>query len=354
MKKTASAFLIAMSALMLASCGDINSAEDEAAAQSSSVEQTTADDASDVTDESSDEDESSQTESDDDTEIVRGIDLSNSDETNVIKVGLKGEFSSSTYIVDLCNINVLHTDLVGRFGSPIEIASDSFTKGTIVFEYDPDNMKNVPAENLILLHYNEENDFYDTVESVLREDDNTVAASITEAGVYMLADAYEWYSVWGLDVSEYSAHDNTYVDSDYGFTITVPQEVSLKYVSSYLEDDEEGQCQTLLESYSGSLQIGIEYLSRPTYSSAEEFVNAIAGGITNNGYTVQTGTLVGSGSDTGYYFYVDFSDSVDYNQYSLNCVYQINETEYINIWYGFTDEEYYAEAISSLKSFCFN
>lgn len=281
--------------------------------------------------------------------LTRGVKLSDADVKQVVKVGIKGIFSEDTTVSDIYNINVLHTEVVGLFGCPVEISSSEFEEAVIVFEYNSDDMKNVPAENLIMLHYNEEDCFYDTIPSKLNEENHTVSAIITEPGAYMLADAFEWNAVWGEDVSEY-AHNILYTNPEFNFSMSIPEEIQLKYVSSPLEDDEDGKCQTLLECYTNdNIQIGIEYLERPTYASAEEFIGAIADIL-----ECERGTITAQDGATGYYFYINFGEDIGAQNLSMNCVFPIDNTHYINIWYGFTDEKYYETAIKSIESFKWN
>ena len=55
-----------------------------------------------------------------------------------------------------------------------------------------------------MLHYSEDDQFYNTVENaVLDTEKCVVSARVSEPGVYLLADAYQWYSCWGMDVSKY-------------------------------------------------------------------------------------------------------------------------------------------------------
>lgn len=281
--------------------------------------------------------------------LTIGVNLSDADVKQVAKVGINGIFSKDTTVSDVYNINVLHTGVVGLFGCPVEITSSEFKDAVIVFEYNPDNMNNVPAENLIVLHYNEADCFYDTIPSKLDKENHTVSAKITEPGAYMLADAYEWNAVWGEDVSEY-AHDILYTDPDFNFSMNIPEEIQLKYVSSPLEDDEEGKCQTLLECYTNdNIQIGIEYLERPDYASAEEFITTIADIL-----ECERGMIAGQNGTTGYYFYINFGADIGAQNLSMNCVFPIDDTHYINIWYGFTDKKYYETAVKSLESFKWN
>lgn len=116
-----------------------------------------------------------------------------------------GDIKEKVEISDLYNVNVLHSGVVGLVGVPIELTyDDSLSETKLYFIYDADELRGIPPKNLIMLHYNEESQFYDTVENaVLNEDEHTVSADISEVGVYLLADAYQWYDCWGIDVSEY-------------------------------------------------------------------------------------------------------------------------------------------------------
>lgn len=116
-----------------------------------------------------------------------------------------GDIKEKVEISDLYNVNVLQSGVVGLVGVPIELTyDDSLSETKLYFLYDADELRGIPQKNLIMLHYNEESQFYDTVENfVLNEDEHTVSADISEGGVYLLADAYQWYDCWGIDVSEY-------------------------------------------------------------------------------------------------------------------------------------------------------
>lgn len=287
-------------------------------------------------------------------ELLVTCNLSGSEEKQVSKVTLEGELinTGNTSISNIYNINILHTGVVGRFGCPIEIKADEslFAENAkIIFYYDSDNMNKIPEENLILLHYDEEECFYNTIESELDTTLHTVNADISEAGVYLLADAYEWYGAWGLDVSEF-AHDIVYQNSQFCFEITIPKDIEIQEISEKLQDDEEGKCQKLLESKKNStMQIGIEYLERPEYVSVIAFMDTLAGIMDKNGYLQETGKIE-SELTTGYYFYAKY----DEENYSISCAYPIKDTNYIYIYYVFRNENDYQKAMQSLESFSFS
>lgn len=77
---------------------------------------------------------------------------------------------------------------------------------TITFDYDENELMGVPEENLIVLCC--EDDTFDCSEvedAVVDVESNKVTAEINDIfGIYMLADAYQWYQSQGKDASEYA------------------------------------------------------------------------------------------------------------------------------------------------------
>lgn len=134
--------------------------------------------------------------------------INNSEYPEITAVTFTGECTGD--IKDLAHVrsytsHVLHNGLVGRVGTPVMVEFDENISQTgIAFEYNTDELRGIPSKNLIILHYDEENGSYDTVEGFsLDEAECTVSAGISENGVYILADAYQWYGCRGYDVSEY-------------------------------------------------------------------------------------------------------------------------------------------------------
>lgn len=135
--------------------------------------------------------------------------IRNTEKPEVVKFSFAGECADNikkhARVEDIFNVNVLHSEVVGLVGVPFELEYDSeVTNPVITFTYNTDELRGMPEKNLIMLHYNEDDSFYDTVKSVTDTDNKTVSAEIKEQGVYLLADAYQWYDCWGVDVSEYA------------------------------------------------------------------------------------------------------------------------------------------------------
>ena len=284
------------------------------------------------------------------------LDLSAQEDFRVPLVELRGDHIESYSSVMSNEIgHVLHKGVVGRFGCPISVDQGTdLTNAKLIFHYDSQHMDNIPTGNLIVLHFDEEAQFYNTIPSTLNEDACTVTAPITEPGVYLLADSYAWGSAWGeSDAGE--AHDTIWRCDEFSCIMTIPKEIHVTEVGDYLKQDEDGMCKTLLEcDYNENIQIGIEYLERPFYDSAKDFTNDMAKQIDQNGFLQKTGTIVEPSGRTCYYWYADFSDGGDtIGSLSMNCIVPLSDTQYINIWYGFTSEKYFDVAMQSLQSFHF-
>lgn len=137
------------------------------------------------------------------------IDIDNSKKPEVIKAELiavcKGDIKNHVTFRDIYDINVLHSGVVGLVGVPFEIYLDSSIENAVIsFYYNTDELRGIPEDNLIMLHYNEESCSYDTVQQFkVNKNLKSVSAAIHEEGVYLLADAYTWYSCWGIDASDY-------------------------------------------------------------------------------------------------------------------------------------------------------
>jgi len=140
--------------------------------------------------------------------------IENEEKPEVIRISFEGKCSDNikkhAKVTDLYNIDVLHSGVVGLIGIPVELEYDEeVSEPRLTFTYDTSELRGVPEKNLVMLHYSEEDAFYNTVEDFsLNTDDCTVSAPIKEEGVYLLADAYLWYGCWGMDVSEYEYERN--------------------------------------------------------------------------------------------------------------------------------------------------
>ena len=124
-----------------------------------------------------------------------------------IRAVCTGNIKNQISFENLYNINVLHSGVVGLVGVPLEISynTENIKAPFLTFYYDKNELRGIPEDNLIVLHYNEETGSYDEIDGRrLNTDNSSVIVQIHEPGVYMLADIYCWYECWGIDASDYA------------------------------------------------------------------------------------------------------------------------------------------------------
>ena len=230
----------AIAAALLCGCAPLNDsgdAEETKSADRPEANAVTVTEAGTDSPKEQDADSSEPEKQPDEDKTFRSIDLSASEMYGVKGVGVYGVYEGGS-LSDLYGKHVLHSEVVGLFGAPVEFTCENFVSAKIQFNIDRNNMNNVPLKNLILLHYVENEHVYNTVASFTDYESYRVTAVIDEPGVYLLADAYQWYQCWGVDVSGYEPTENTdtdpfghfenqnndlYTDSDYGFTMVLPK-----------------------------------------------------------------------------------------------------------------------------------
>ncbi len=235
MKITKLTPLLIAAAVMLSGCGKVTSDTEEPGSvntENQQVQQENEQQSETTSENTGSTETESKTVPDEDKSFV-SIDLTDSDKEGVKGAGVYGYFENGS-LHDLYGVHVLHTGVVGLYSPPVEFSCSGLETAKLQFNIDPDNMGAVPLGNLIMLHYDEENGSYDTVPSVTDTENYRVTSEITEDGVYMLADAYQWYKCWGADVSQYTPTPNSdsspfedeqhgrYDCLDYGFSMQLP------------------------------------------------------------------------------------------------------------------------------------
>ena len=185
-------------AMLFASCGTTDSSEDTQAATSSKT---------------------GVIRSSERQKLVENIESDKKPE--LIKVEFSGickdEIKHHARLSDIYETDYRHNGVVGLIGSPIELKYDSVDEAQITFYYAKTQLRGIPEKNLLLMCYANENESYKEVKSAkLDTAACTVSAPISEQGVYLLLDAYTWYSTWGMDASQYAYDvDKTSFDTDW-------------------------------------------------------------------------------------------------------------------------------------------
>lgn len=146
------------------------------------------------------------------------LEINNSSKPEVKTVILEdengGNIIDNVSISDVYNVDVLASGVVGLVGVPVRLDFyEKLNSEKLTFIYDENELRGIPEENLIILHYDKNQEFYVQVEEEdVNLKENTVSINIEEDGIYLLADKYDWYTVWGMDMSEFAYDKNK---SDY-------------------------------------------------------------------------------------------------------------------------------------------
>lgn len=213
MNKLAAAVLTLSMLITLSACGSTDMTEQQSSDEISSS-------ASEPSESEQKDESSERTETTERTDAIRfqtySQEISDELKPEVTKAELRakcsGDIRRKVSVMDIYNINVLHSNVVGLVGAPLEIDFDEDIQNVrLTFYCNIDEFRGMPESNLILLHYNEEEQRYDQVDrAVIDTENHTVSTSVDEPGVYLLADAYQWYGCWGFDVSEYAYDASAY------------------------------------------------------------------------------------------------------------------------------------------------
>ena len=108
-----------------------------------------------------------------------------------------GNLQKTTTVESIMNKDVLCTDVVGLVGEPFEIETTSqFDKATLTYVVDKSKLGDTEFDNLLFLWYDEENDNFDELDTILDEENSTVSVETTHFSKYMIVDGKEWYRAW--------------------------------------------------------------------------------------------------------------------------------------------------------------
>lgn len=97
-------------------------------------------------------------------------------------------------------------------GIPVEIkAKEAFEQAKITFTYDENKLGNIKEENLAVMWYNEEEDWYYLMDETSRIDTNknTVSYISDHFSTYMLVDREQWYNIWNTEIDYRSINEQS-------------------------------------------------------------------------------------------------------------------------------------------------
>jgi len=108
-----------------------------------------------------------------------------------------GNLQKATTVESIMNKDILCSEVVGLVGEPFEIKTTSkFDKATLTYVIDKSKLGDTEFDNLLFLWYDEENDNFDELDTILDEENSTVSVETTHFSKYMIVDGKEWYRAW--------------------------------------------------------------------------------------------------------------------------------------------------------------
>ena len=108
-----------------------------------------------------------------------------------------GNLQKTTTVESVMNKDMLCTDVVGLVGEPFSIETTSeFDSATLTYVIDKDKLGDTEFDNLLFLWYNEAEDEFVELDTILDEENSTVSVETTHFSKYMLVDQKEWFEAW--------------------------------------------------------------------------------------------------------------------------------------------------------------
>ena len=108
-----------------------------------------------------------------------------------------GNLQKTTSVESIMNKDILCSDVVGLVGEPFSIETTSqFDKATLTYVVDKSKLGDTEFDNLLFLWYDEANDNFVELDTILDEENSTVSVETTHFSKYMIVDGKEWYRAW--------------------------------------------------------------------------------------------------------------------------------------------------------------
>ena len=108
-----------------------------------------------------------------------------------------GNLQKTTTVESIMNKDILCSDVVGLVGEPFSIETTSqFDKATLTYVIDKSKLGDTEFDNLLFLWYDEENDNFVELDTILDEENSTVSVETEHFSKYMLVDKVEWFNAW--------------------------------------------------------------------------------------------------------------------------------------------------------------
>ena len=152
----------------------------------------------------------------------------------VVDMECTGNINRTTTVESIMGVDYLCSEVVGLVGEPFEIETTSeFDTATLTFSIDKSKLGETEFDNLLFLWYNEEDDEFVELETILDEENSTASIVTTHFSKYMIVDSLAWFNAWRnapdyRNGEEYSAVDTV-------ITIDLSQSMTYSRISQVVK-----------------------------------------------------------------------------------------------------------------------
>lgn len=114
-----------------------------------------------------------------------------------------GNLSSTTYVEDIGEKDVICGNIAGLVGTPFSIETSSqFDTATLSFRIHPEKLRSGwDFDDLLILWYDEENGKFEELKTTHDRENHIVSVQTTHLGKYMIVDSRLWYAAWERELN---------------------------------------------------------------------------------------------------------------------------------------------------------
>lgn len=142
----------------------------------------------------------------------------------IVEMNTTGYIERNLKVKSMYNINMLSTDVVGLIGDPFDLSiSTEFSEAKLTFTIDKTKLGETDFEDLLFLWFDEENQNFVELETIIDEANATVSTITAHFSQYMIVDGKKWFAVWsGNQYNDMAFNDLPYQPNAIGISSTLP------------------------------------------------------------------------------------------------------------------------------------
>ncbi len=211
-----------------------------------------------------------------------------------VEFNCAGDIKKSVSINNIYNIDMVSSDVVGLIGVPVDITSGAtFDEATISFTYDKSLLGETKEEDLAIMWYDEENQWFNVLDSQIDTNTSTISTVTTHFSKYLVVDKEQWIAAWkkvldyGAVIGEDKSFDIAFVMDESGSIEGEPYRNAQLGINNFIDSFRDNDRATII-SFDNSVN------TRCTLTNEKEKLKKAVnlpcrGGGTNIGLGLQAG-----------------------------------------------------------------